>query len=848
VESARSAGTTREVLDAAESFDPDTARQAVNEADIERKETVQRYPLEAWPTMTLRDYAIGQADVSEPLGRWIEFQTPHMGSMRGGSARKHIIYKHRDKPGWHYPTQYDNQEQAWEAVRAGFVEAFRLAGEERWAEIDEIEALGPGAALLLKLLYAYFPDAMLPICSRDHLRRFLEIAGEKQASADQSLGPVQLNRSLLASLRKVPALGGLSTKELERFLYRKFSPFEPELYKIAPGHDAGYWEECLAGGYICLGWEEVGDLRQFESRDAFMEEYHRVFDEKSGRAKATEKAKELWSLMEIEEGHLIAANKGTSKILAVGKVGEAGYFWDGSRSAYRHMLPVEWDTSYATEIPQQRRWAFVTIGKIQGELRTTILSRGERDGQTISAEPLFEQIVESLDRRGQAILYGPPGTGKTWNAKRFAPWWLERENRAASDETESAPDPAAGTQTWCVVANPSEWTWDTLFEKGEQIFRRGRIDRNYEQIAPGDLVIGYTATPAKRVAALAPVARLDQANGETTFVLAPLARVSEGPTWDELQEDEYLAVSEPVRNRMQGTLLAFDEDQAERLVGLIAERDPEARGVLEDGRRPAHPQVRATTEALSWITFHPSYSYEDFVEGFRPSISGRGASLRLEDGVFKALCRRAERNPERKYLLVIDEINRANIAKVFGELITLIEKDKRGELWVTLPYSKERFVIPPNVFLLGTMNTADRSIRLLDTALRRRFGFVELMPRTDLLQGASVEGLSLETFLVRLNARIVELVGREKQIGHSFFLEEEQPITDAAQFARIFKQEIVPLLQEYALDDYDALADLLGEQIVNRQNKQLNTEVLNSPERLLEALEEIYGQREEAPE
>lgn len=641
--------------------------------------------------MALRDYALGQTDVPENLSRWIEFQTPHMGSMRGGSARKHIIYKHRDRPGWHFPNQYDNEQQAWEAVRSGFVDAFQLAGEGCWAEIDEIEALQPGAALLLKLLHTYFPNEILPICSRDHLRRFLRIVGDQAAADDQTLGPVQLNRALLEALRETPPLADVSTKALERFMYRRFSPFQPELYKIAPGHNAEYWGECLAGGFICCGWEEIGDLRQFDSRDAFMEEYHRVYDELSGRGKATEKGKELWTLMEIEEGHLIAANQGTSKILAVGKVIEPGYIWDGSRSAYRHTLRVKWDTTYASDIPQQRRWAFITIGKVQGDLRATILSRGDDDA--VSAEPLFEQIAESLDRRGQAILYGPPGTGKTWNAARFARWWLR-------------------------------------------------------------------------------------------------------------------------------------------------ERNGEAPEIGRDGDRPTSP--------FEWITFHPSYSYEDFVEGFRPSPRGDDVVLKLEDGIFKSLCRRAAEDPERTYLLVVDEINRANIAKVFGELITLIEKDKRETIAATLPYSKEEFVIPRNLFLLGTMNTADRSIRLLDTALRRRFGFVELMPQTDLLQGASVEGLQLDEYLARINAAITESIGREKQIGHSFFLEGDQPITDAAEFARIFKQEIVPLLQEYSLDDYDTLAELLGERIVDREAKQLSTEVLNTPESLLEALEERYGQAVDA--
>ena len=165
--------------------------------------------------------------------------------------------------------------------------------------------------------------------------------------------------------------------------------------------------------------------------------------------------------------------------------------------------------------------------------------------------------------------------------------------------------------------------------------------------------------------------------------------------------------------------------------------------------------------------------------------------------------------------MLIDEINRANVAKVFGELITLLEMDKRG-LLVTLPQSKESFCIPPNVYLLGTMNTADRSIKLLDAALRRRFAFIELMPDVELLRGAKVGTLALDDFLEELNRRIAKTEGREKQIGHSFLLEGDEPITEPDEFARRFRQEILPLLQEYCYDDYSALASYIGAKLVER--------------------------------
>jgi 5-methylcytosine-specific restriction protein B len=165
-----------------------------------------------------------------------------------------------------------------------------------------------------------------------------------------------------------------------------------------------------------------------------------------------------------------------------------------------------------------------------------------------------------------------------------------------------------------------------------------------------------------------------------------------------------------------------------------------------------------------------------------------------------------------------------------------LEKDKRG-LVLTLPQSRDAFSIPPNVFLIGTMNTADRSIKLLDAALRRRFAFLELMPDLKLLQGAVVGRLHLDDFLEELNRRIAKREGREKQIGHSYLLEGDIPVTDPDEFARRFRQEILPLLQEYCYDEYRALAEFIGPELVDRENQLLNGEIVSDSFKLIEALE-----------
>jgi 5-methylcytosine-specific restriction protein B len=178
---------------------------------------------------------------------------------------------------------------------------------------------------------------------------------------------------------------------------------------------------------------------------------------------------------------------------------------------------------------------------------------------------------------------------------------------------------------------------------------------------------------------------------------------------------------------------------------------------------------------LKFVTFHQSFAYEEFVEGIKPVTDELGdVSYKVVDGVFKQICKQAELDPENKYLIIIDEINRANISKVFGELITLIEDDKRlgmpNELKVILPYSQKEFGVPKNLYILGTMNTSDRSIALLDIALRRRFTFIELKPDLQLLENSIIKGLNLSELFTQLNKRITLLIGRDYQIGHSYFM------------------------------------------------------------------------------
>ncbi len=236
---------------------------------------------------------------------------------------------------------------------------------------------------------------------------------------------------------------------------------------------------------------------------------------------------------------------------------------------------------------------------------------------------------------------------------------------------------------------------------------------------------------------------------------------------------------------------------------------------------------------ISFTTFHQSYGYEEFIEGIKPIIDENKHDIgyTIEPGVFKKFCDNAksitrtstgiestviEENTE-PYVFIIDEINRGNISKIFGELITLIESTKREGMpeaaSAILPYSGDEFSVPSNVYILGTMNTADRSIALMDTALRRRFQFVEMMPDSDVLRkihADNVEDLDVAAMLDKINERIEFLYDREHTIGHAFFTDLKDDAT-LEKLQSIFEKSVIPLLQEYFYEDYQKIQLVLGD-------------------------------------
>ncbi len=399
------------------------------------------------------------------------------------------------------------------------------------------------------------------------------------------------------------------------------------------------------------------------------------------------------------------------------------------------------------------------------------------------------------------IFHGPPGTGKTWTMRQMREAFALRKD--------SLPRPV-----WPDVA---DLTW---FE----VVALALHDLGAPTEAPG--IAAHPLVQAKYVER------------------APQAKL--GPyVWGQLQSHAVKA-SKTVKYAQRSGHLIFDKQEDGRW--FLPEGLPEEVSAKAGLAAALAPGTEASPDNQFLVTFHPSFTYEDFVEGIRPESGETGdetVRYPLHPGIFKQACERAVQlagfaggldafcklpaEERRKKLataspavLFIDEINRGNVARIFGELITLIEPDKRlggdEELIVTLPGSRARFGVPSNLWIIGTMNTADRSVVALDVALRRRFAFHECPPDPTLLDGISIEGIELGKLLKAINKRLLVLRDRDHLIGHAFFwpMKTDSTRRTLDEVRRVFRDSIVPLLLEYFHDDLGRIGLVVGKAFVNR--------------------------------
>jgi MoxR-like ATPase len=759
--------------------------QEEEEAEATRlhQEFLKLYPREDIASLTLDEYALGKG---KGACWWLEYGTEKLGRIGGSTASKHVVFFDSKVNQWWYNKKYTSEDDAFQAVKTGLLKLFDLAEHDQFAEIDTVEPFQNQNLTRGKWLYLYFPEKFVPIFSPDALSDFCQMFG---------LTPVQpssatlLNRALVEYKSSNPPFAAWSKHRFMRFLYEKFPPVT--FWKIAPGERASEWADCRAGGYICIGWDGIGDLSQYEDQQSLKKA---MMDE---NPKDTMKqVNQVWRFKHIEKGDIVIANRGMESIVGIGRV-TGPYFFSPDRAHLKNCLPVEWFHAAEYSIPDKTvasDWFGSTLKKltrqeyenISPSARSSSVLQWHRD--TPDSFDLALENLDRLDRTAVGEHYQQFMNSECPAQPNFSEYLRNDLSAWIAHPEKPLPSVAYGTlSNWFTTKNSAH-------NKGP---RAAAARKLWDAL--------FLCTPDERITPA------DQNNH--VVLKEPFER-----WWKKQLELQGSAIPTPPASpeRQSGRFaqlckytflpVAFFED-CEKL--LQTKRQFIFQGAPGTGKtfvaeKLAEWWAGESGHVLS-VQFHESYGYEDFIHGIRPHYDAASNTtwFRPEDGVFLKFCESARNSPGR-HVLIIDEINRAKTARVFGELLWLLEYRKKS---ITLQYGQV-FSIPDNIYIIGTMNTIDRSIALVDYALRRRFAFMSLWPVRD---GKSVvlnswlrsRGIAnaeeIDNLFIALNTAIAD---KEEalMVGHSYLMVDEA--TKAGRFSEellefIWRSQILPLVSEY---------------------------------------------------
>lgn len=586
---------------------------------------------------------------------------------------------------------------------------------------------------------------------------------------------------------------------------------------FAAGEKSYKWEEFYQKGIIALGWDNLGNLKNYHSQDEIAKELQKRGSQDSYPMNNSKANWEFVNKMNI--GDIVYVKQGLEPILLGRGIIESDYIYDNTRNEYKSIRKVRWTHNgiYNVDFNELdiKQWNQKTL---------TDISENKYKDFCKKIEKVFNNNVKEDKKNMNSqprnqILYGPPGTGKTYNTVIKA---MEIINDKKYDSVDYEQYKDLKKQ------------FDNLKQQGQIEFVTFHQSYSYEEFVEGikpyipewgnveenNRFIGQDGI-FKRIAKDALYSSLtlnNNNNNDSEFFYRIIEKFKEEyPIGSILQTQEnnnfeivsYTETSiriQPVTEKR--SKLSISYQPLEEMYLLNKKNKINTRKELEIAMNDRYKGLSSYYLPILKI-----------IEDFKLDDKNIKQGKEFKEKLIKEFYQNKmvlKKNNELRYVLVIDEINRGDVSKIFGELITLIEEDKRiGEnhqMTVTLPYSRETFGVPYNLYIIGTMNTADRSIALLDTALRRRFDFEEMMPTPELLS-ENVEGVDLAQLLTQINDRIKKDYDKDHQIGHSYLMD----VKNKEQLERAYKNRILPLLNEYFYNDIDTVAKIL-----NCNSKEVN--------------------------
>src|SRR5574344_434718 len=765
---------------------------------IDRKQVYKDFQT-AFPKGKLADMTLEQytnLEKKDSFCYWLESKTEELGSIWGGSSFKFGIYEYKNKPdlndpriisddkyAWYRKYNCNTSEDAFKLVRSAIDKIAKCAESGDLKTIDDITELGD--ACKWKIAFLYSNETLIPVYKRDMLIKLanhfnmINAKHAKTSDIQRFLIEQKGNKDLFSyydELLEILKPSGIGMQNHRIWLY-------------APGRNASKWNDCLSQNIMCIGWDQVGDLTAYEKKDEITNRLQKIY--KKPNSTFTNDNLALWQFSrEMQIGDTVIAKKGNNKIIGRGII-KSDYAFDDTRKNYKHVRKVLWT--------ENGEWPY------DGTKITKTLTDISKSNFVKKIENLFNNKTK----------------------KNY--WWL--------------------------VASPKIWSFEKMPLGGVQSYtlyndngNQRRVFQNFLDAQKGDIVIGYEATPVKQVVALAMV---EKAADDKEIYFRKTEALLNPIDYSEIKDNPELSNMEFIRNK-NGSFFKLTPEEYNTLIDTIREENPkqtskqypeykEDQFLKEVFIQPDEyaklkqlllskkniilqgaPGVGKTFSAkrlaysimgeednsrIEFIQFHQNYSYEDFIMGYKPKEDG---GFELKRGVFYNFCKRAQNDPSKKYFFIIDEINRGNLSKIFGELLMLIENDYRGEKnEIRLAYNDETYFVPKNLYIIGMMNTADRSLAMIDYALRRRFSFFDIRPGFD-SNGFKTYQASLNDKLFNQVIDAIKNINKDIEkddslgkgfcIGHSYFCNQSSPI-DTMWLSNVINYDIIPMLSEYWFDN-----------------------------------------------